>query len=99
MHEDNDDDNVIDFSRPAEQEVSLVPGDIVDILEILLEKAKEGSLQSLIVSGDFLNQDDDGEFIDNLTNMWNVDNNGRETIGSLEILKTLAVNDIIDDID
>jgi hypothetical protein len=94
-----DDDNVIDFQRPEDKEINQVPEDIIDILEILLEKAKNGTLESLIVCGDFANEDDDGEFLDNLTKMWNLTDNSREVIGTLEYLKVITINNAFSELE
>ena len=91
---------VVDFQKAkdhAEKEENKLPDFFIEKIETLLEKAKEGKIQNLVLHFDFGDEveNDDGEIVGG-TLLWNRSRNAAELIGIVEIIKTLALDAALD---
>lgn len=78
---------VIEFKKPQEQEV---PKFVVELLEKMLEKAKNGQLKTLIAHFNYQEKEEDS--YQGGTMFWNETNNPIEILGLTEIVKSVALD-------
>lgn len=96
---------VIDLKK-AREEADKLPDFFIERLEILLKKAKEGKLRSLIAHFHFDEEDYEEELeeepddydddVVGATILWNYNNNAAELIGTIEIIKQIALDNAFD---
>ena len=85
---------VLEFPKPTDEQT---PAFVIEILEKVLAKAKEGKLKTLITHFGFV-QDDTEEYQGG-TVLWNDSGNAVEMVGVTEILKHMAMDYVFSDHD
>lgn len=87
--------NIIDLSKEREkieEEQNRTPEIVIEKLEMLVEKAKEGKLNIAIVHFDYDIEEEEGDRGGTL--LWNKNNNILEILGLIEIIKDVAKYEI-----
>jgi len=90
---------LVDFKK-AKEEKEKIPEFLLEKIELLLVKAKEGKLRTAIIHFDFIPDDDEEHDEDNPTIiggtlLWNHVHNGLELLGLIETIKALALDNVL----
>lgn len=86
--EDKNTFKVLEFPKqPREDEI---PDFVIKMLELMLEKAKAGTLKSFITN--FTYQDKEEEPFMGGTVLWNYTNNPLEILGAIELMRSVAID-------
>jgi hypothetical protein len=91
-NENEDKFKVLSFPKPSDEET---PKFVVEVLEKMLAKAKEGKLDTLIAHFSCKPSDTEEEYNAG-TVFWNDSGNPVEMVGLTEILKSMALSYVFD---